>query len=58
MMKHGTVAPYSENTRPDGTGGGFLVWFRPQGREWASLDTEVVRAVSSQQKGDGPTLAP
>ncbi len=33
---------YVENTRPDVTGAGFLVWFRRQGREWMILDTEVV----------------
>jgi hypothetical protein len=46
---------YVENTRPDGTGAGFLVWFRRQGREWT---TEVVWTVRSEEGGGGPLLAP
>lgn len=49
---------YVENTRPDGTGAGFLVWFRRQGREWTIFDTEVVWTVRSQAGEDGPRLAP
>lgn len=49
---------YLENTRSDGTGAGFLVWFRRQGREWSIFDTEVVWTVRSQEDGDGPLLAP
>lgn len=49
---------YVENTRPDGTGAGFLVWFRRQGREWSIFDTDVVWTVRSQEDGDGPPLAP
>jgi hypothetical protein len=32
---------YIETLRPDGTGAGFLVWFRRQGRSWTLFDTEV-----------------
>ena len=32
---------YAEVVRPDGTGAGFLVWFRRQGRSWTLFDTEV-----------------
>ncbi len=49
---------YVENTRPDGTGAGFLVWFRRQGSEWTIFDTEVVWTVRSQEGGDGLLLAP
>jgi hypothetical protein len=49
---------YVENTRPDGTGAGFLVWFRRQGREWTIFDTEVVWTVRSPESEDGPRLAP
>lgn len=49
---------YVENMRPDGTGAGFLVWFRRQGRDWTIFDTEVVWTVRSQKDGDGPPLAP
>jgi hypothetical protein len=43
-MKRRTVAPVCENALPDGTGRGFLVWFRLQGREWTIFDTEVLWA--------------
>ncbi len=33
---------YVENRRPDGTGAGFLVWYRRQGQEWKLFDTEVI----------------
>jgi len=36
---------YVENSRSDGTGAGFLVWFRKQARIWAIHDTEVVWTV-------------
>ena len=49
---------YVENTRPDGTGAGFLVWFRRQGGDWKIFDTEVVWTVRIQVDGDGPLLAP
>jgi len=49
---------YVENTRPDETGAGLLVWFRRQGREWTIVDTEVVWTARVQEGGDGPLLAP
>ncbi|HJR78358.1 MAG TPA: hypothetical protein VJ805_15365, partial [Nitrospiraceae bacterium] len=33
---------YVANDRPDGSGAGFLVWLRTQGREWEIFDTEIV----------------
>jgi hypothetical protein len=33
---------YVANDRPDGSGAGFLIWLRTQGRNWDILDTEVV----------------
>jgi hypothetical protein len=49
---------YVENQRPDGTGAGFLVWFRRQGRDWTIYDTEVVWTVREQGPADSPLLAP
>jgi hypothetical protein len=49
---------YVENLRPDGTGAGFLVWFRRQGGEWSVFDTEVVWTVRRQDAEEGPLLAP
>jgi hypothetical protein len=39
---------YVEVLRPDGTGAGFLVWFRRQGRSWTLFDTEVAWTVRAQ----------
>jgi hypothetical protein len=33
---------YVEEERPDGTGGGLLVWCRRRGRGWTVTDTEVL----------------
>ncbi len=33
---------YVEENRPDGTGGGFLVWFHRRGKAWTITDTEVL----------------
>ena len=38
---------YVEVVRPDGTGAGFLVWFRRQGRSWTVFDTEVVWTIQT-----------
>jgi hypothetical protein len=48
---------YVANLRPDGTGAGFLVWFRRQGREWILFDTEVAWTVREQET-EAPLLAP
>lgn len=47
---------YVEALRPDGTGAGFLVWFRRQGGSWTLFDTEVVWTI--QPQGGEPPLAP
>lgn len=50
---------YVEALRPDGTGAGFLVWFRRQGRSWTLFDTEVVWTIQPQvEPEEGPLLAP
>jgi hypothetical protein len=49
---------YVENLRPDGTGAGFLVWFRRLGRDWTIFDTEVVWTVRPQGSEDPPLVAP
>jgi len=50
---------YVEALRPDGTGAGFLVWFRRQGRSWILFDTEVAWTILAQvEPEEGPPLAP
>ncbi|HEV8329697.1 MAG TPA: hypothetical protein VGQ08_19690 [Nitrospiraceae bacterium] len=50
---------YVEVLRPDGTGAGFLVWFRRQGRSWTLFDTEVAWAIQAQvEPEEEPLLAP
>ena len=39
---------YVEVLRPDGSGAGFLVWFRRQGRSWTLFDTEVAWTIQAQ----------
>lgn len=57
-LRNDQALAYVENTRPDGTGAAFLVWFRRQGRDWILYDTEVVWTVRNQELGEGPLLAP
>ena len=50
---------YVEALRPDGTGAGFLVWCRRQGRSWTLFDTEVAWTIQAQAESEeGPLLAP
>ena len=50
---------YVEAVRSDGTGAGFLVWFRRQGRSWMLFDTEVAWTIQAQvESEEGPLLAP
>lgn len=50
---------YVEVLRPDGSGAGFLVWFRHQGRSWTLFDTEVAWTIQAQwAPEEGPLLAP
>jgi hypothetical protein len=50
---------YAEALRPDGSGAGFLVWFRRQGRSWTLFDTEVAWTIQAQwAPEEGPLLAP
>ena len=50
---------YVELNRPDGTGAGFLIWFRRQDRAWTLVDTDVVWTVREEGEPDGgPALAP
>ena len=44
---------YVEALRPDGTGAGFLVWCRRQGRSWTVFDTEVAWTIQVQAESDG-----
>ena len=44
---------YVETFRPDGTGAGFLVWCRRQGRRWALFDTEVIWTIQVQAEPEG-----
>ncbi len=50
---------YVDVLRPDGTGAGFLVWCRRQGRCWTLFDTEVAWTIQPQlEPEEGPLLAP
>lgn len=50
---------YVETLRPDGTGAGFLVWCRRQGRRWTLFDSEVVWTIQAHvEPEEGPLLAP
>lgn len=50
---------YVEALRLDGTGAGFLVWYRRQGRSWTLFDTEVVWTIQPEvEPEEGPLLAP
>jgi len=50
---------YVEALRLDGTGAGFLVWCRRQGRSWRLFDTEVAWTIQVQgEPEEGPLLAP
>jgi hypothetical protein len=50
---------YVENIRPDGSGAGFLVWCRRQGRSWTLFDTEVVWTIQARlDPEEAPLLAP
>jgi hypothetical protein len=44
---------YVETFRPDGTGAGFLVWCRRQGRRWTLFDTEVMWTIQVQAESEG-----
>lgn len=50
---------YVEALRPDGTGAGFLMWFRRQSQRWMLFDTEVAWTIQDQgEPEEGPLLAP
>lgn len=49
---------FVRNLRPDGTGAGFLVWFRRQGKTWTLYDTEVIWTARLPSTDEGPLLAP
>lgn len=50
---------YAGNPRLDGSGAGFLVWFRRQGSNWTIWDTEVIWTVRIVPESNGdPLLAP
>jgi hypothetical protein len=57
-LRNDQALAYVENLRPDGSGAGFLVWFRRHGREWRLFDTEVVWTVRLHESEDRPLLAP
>ncbi len=45
---------YVEHARPDGTGAGFLVWFRRQGLTWTIAETEVVWTARDEDSEETP----
>lgn len=57
--RHDQALVYVGHLRPDGSGAGFLVWFRRQGTQWTIWDTEVIWTVQLVPESDGgPLLAP
>lgn len=58
-LRQNQALVYVGNPRADGTGAGFLVWFRRQGSSWTIWDTEVIWTVRIEPESDGgPLLAP
>lgn len=58
-LRQNQALAYVGNPRPDGSGAGFLVWFRRQGTAWTIYDTEVIWTVRVESESDGgPLLAP
>jgi len=58
-LRNDHAVVYVEALRPDGTGAGFLVWCRRQGRSWTLFDTEVAWTIQTQEELDEePLLAP
>jgi len=52
-LRHDHALIYVETLRPDGTGAGFLVWCRRQGRSWTLFDTEVTWTIQAQAEPEG-----
>ncbi|MEO5954287.1 MAG: hypothetical protein ABIR36_01130, partial [Nitrospiraceae bacterium] len=60
-LRNDQALQYVEVLRTDGTGAGFLVWFRRQGQTWRQFDTAVAWTiqVEEEQEPEGePNLAP
>jgi len=58
-LRNDQALMYVEVVRPDGTGAGFLVWFRRQIGNWTVFDTEVVWTIQTQaEPEEEPLLAP
>ncbi len=53
-LRNDQALVYVENTRPDGAGAGFLIWFRRQGHDWRIADTEVLWVAHDQEGGEFP----
>jgi hypothetical protein len=45
---------YVEHVRPDGTGAGFLVWFRRQELDWTIADTDVIWTARDEDNDEAP----
>lgn len=57
-LRNDQALTYAQNFRPDGTGAGFLIWFRRQGRDWSIYDTEVIWTIRESGPQEDPLLAP
>lgn len=57
-LRNDQALVFVRNLRPDGTGAGFLVWFRRQGTVWAVHDTEVIWTARLPGPEEEPLLAP
>jgi hypothetical protein len=51
--RHDQALIYVETIRSDGTGAGFLVWCRRQGKSWTLFDTEVTWTSQVQAEPEG-----
>jgi hypothetical protein len=57
-LRNDQALVFVRNFRPDGTGAGFLIWFRRQGTTWTLYDTEVIWTARLPGPEEGPLLAP
>ena len=58
-VRNDQALQYVEVLRPDGTGAGFLVWFRRHGQAWRLFDTAVAWAIQVEEEPEGESsLAP
>jgi hypothetical protein len=57
-LRNDQALVYVANLRADGSGAGFLMWFRQLGQGWRIFSTEVIWVIASQGDAEEPPLAP